>query len=120
MTREDKGEQRTLDGNGAVYYVKEELFRQHVGVAVRDWRFNARIANIDVSDVAAGTVDLYKFLRMAYYKLQARRAPKMQDVPAVGRTVIYMNRDMLEALDALATNKGAVDSFVRLRSARAP
>jgi hypothetical protein len=114
VTREDKGEQRTLDGNGAVYYVKEELFRQHVGVAVRDWRFNARIANIDVSDVQAGTVDLYKFMRKAYYKLQARRAPKMKDVPAVGRTVIYMNRDMLEALDALATNKGAVDSFVRL------
>jgi len=38
----------------------------------------------------------------------------MSDVPAVGRTVIYMNRDMLEALDALATNKGGSDNFVRL------
>ena len=88
-----------------VYYVKEELFRQHIGVAVRDWRFNARIANIDVSDVQAGSVDLYKFMRKAYYKLQNRRTPKMNgDVAAQGRTVIYMNRDMLEALDALGTN----------------
>ena len=105
VTREDKGEQRTVDGNGNVYYVKEELFRQHVGVAVRDWRFNARIANIDVSDVQAGTVDLYKFMRQAAYKLQGRRAAKMaSNVAAQGRTVIYMNRDMLQALDALGTN----------------
>jgi hypothetical protein len=107
VTREDKGEQRTVDGNGNVYYVKEELFRQHVGVAVRDWRFNARIANIDVSDVQAGTVDLYKFMRKASYKLQNRRTAKMNgDVAAQGRTVIYMNRDMIEALDALGTNSG--------------
>ena len=107
VTREDKGEQRTTDANGNVYYVKEELFRQHVGVAVRDWRFNARIANIDVSDVQAGTVDLYKFMRKASYKLQNRRTAKMNgDVAAQGRTVIYMNRDMIEALDALGTNSG--------------
>jgi len=28
---------------------------------------------------------------------------------------IYCNRDVLEALDALATNAGASDSFVRLK-----
>jgi len=115
VTREDKGEQRTTDASGNVYYVKEELFRQHIGVAVRDWRFNARIANIDLSDVQAGAVDLYKFMRKAYYKLQNRRQAKMNgDVPTQGRTVIYMNRDMLEALDAFSTNKGAADNFVRL------
>lgn len=115
IQREDKGEQRVMDANGNPYYVKEELFRQHVGAAVRDWRFNARIANIDVSDVQAGTVDLYKFMRKAYYKLQGRRAAKMAgDVPTMGRTVIYMNRDMLEALDAIATNRGSTDNFVRL------
>lgn len=104
VTREDKGEQRVTDTSG-VYYVKEELFRQHIGVAVRDWRFNARIANIDVSDAQAGNVDLYKFMRKASYKLQNRRVAKMNgDVAAQGRTVIYMNRDMLEALDALGTN----------------
>ncbi|MES2055211.1 MAG: hypothetical protein V4564_04655 [Pseudomonadota bacterium] len=105
VTREEKGEQRTADANGNVYYVKEELFRQHVGVAVRDWRFNTRIANVDYSDTLTGAVDLYKFMRQAYYKLQGRRAAKMSgDVPAQGRTVIYMNRDVLSALDALGTN----------------
>jgi hypothetical protein len=104
VTREDKGEQRVTDSTG-VYYVKEELFRQHIGVAVRDWRYNARIANIDLSLVQAGSVDLYGFMRNAVYKLQGRRAAKMSgDVPAQGRTVIYMNRDMLQALDAMGTN----------------
>ena len=104
IVREDKGEQRVTDSTG-VYYVKEELFRQHVGTAVRDWRYNSAVRNIDYSDVVAGTVDLYKFMRKAYYKLQGRRSAKMpNDVAAQGRTVIYMNRDMLEALDALGTN----------------
>jgi hypothetical protein len=105
VTREEKGEQRTMDANQNVYYVKEELFRQHVGVAVRDWRYNARIANIDVSNVIAGSVDLYALMRQAAYKLQGRRAAKNPNETAEkGRTVIYMNRDMLQALDALGTN----------------
>jgi len=49
----------------------------------------------------------YKFMRKASYKLQNRRTAKMNgDVAAQGRTVIYMNRDMIEALDALGTNSG--------------
>jgi hypothetical protein len=118
VTREDKGEQRVTDSNG-VYYVKEELFRQHIGVAVRDWRFNARIANIDVSDVQAGTVDLYKYMRKATYKLQDRRAVKMNgDIPAQGRTVIYMNRDMIEALDAQGPTAAQLGAASRHDGAR--
>jgi len=107
LKREDKGEQRVLDGNNNPYFVKEELFTWHLGVAVRDWRYNARIANIDVSNARGGSVDLYTYMRNAYYKLQSRRV-------AGGKQVIYMNRDMLEVLDALATNKGSSDNFVRL------
>ncbi len=115
VTRDDKGTQRTQDPNGGVYYVKEELFRQHVGVAVRDWRFNSRVANIPLSALAAGNFDMYKFMRKAYYKLQGRRSAKMPgDVAAQGRTVIYMNRDMIEYLDATGTNSNAKDNFARL------
>jgi hypothetical protein len=75
---QDKGEQRVTDSTGA-YYVKEELFRWHLGVAVRDWRYNARVANIDVSDMQAGSVDLYSYLRQAFYKLQGVYATAMRD-----------------------------------------
>jgi hypothetical protein len=107
VTREDKGEQRILDGSSNPYYVKEELFTQHTGVAVKDWRYNARVCNIDVSDLRAGTVDIYDYLRTAYYRLQSRRVPG-------GKQVIYMNRDVLECLDRLGSNSGSSDNFVRL------
>lgn len=107
--REDMGKQRLLDDNGDAYYGKEEKFTWHVGLAVKDWRYVSRIANIDVSDMRDGSVALYDFMRKAYYALQSRRV-------AGGSMAIYCNTDVLEALDALATNAGANDSFIRLKT----
>lgn len=111
IIREDKGEQRTLDANSNPYYVKEEYFRQDVGVTVGDWRYNVRIANIDVSDMNAGSVDIYKLLRQGLYKMQGTFATDINNgakLPnpflAGGKTVIYMNRTVLQALDAQTTN----------------
>jgi hypothetical protein len=107
IQREDKGEQRTLDDNSMPYFVKEEYFSQHVGVKVGDWRYNVRIANIDVSDLIAGTVNLLPLLRKAYHRIQGRtRATNMNNENAAseGRTVIYMNRTAYEALDANLTS----------------
>ena len=108
VQREDMGKQRVTDGSGNAYYAMEEKFTWHIGVAVKDWRYVSRIANIDVSNMQAGSVALYNFMRKAYYKLQNRRV-------AGGKTCIYCNRDVLEALDALAVNAGASDNFVRLK-----
>jgi hypothetical protein len=108
VQREDMGQQRIVDDNGDAYYAMEEKFTWHIGLAVKDWRYVARIANIDVSLMAGGSVALYDFMRKAYYKLQNRRV-------AGGNIAIYCNRDVLEALDALATNAGASDTFVRLK-----
>ena len=108
LDREDKGEQRVTDGGGDAYYVKEEMFSWHMGLAVKDWRYVSRIANIDVSNLQAGSVALYTFMRKALYKLQNRRVPG-------GKIAIYCNRDVLEALDALGTNSGSTDNFARLR-----
>ena len=107
VQREDMGEQRVLDESGNPYYAKEEKFTWHVGLAVKDWRYVARVANIDVSNMQAGTVKLYDFMRKAFYALHNRRV-------AGGKIAIYCNTDVLEALDALATNAGASDNFVRL------
>lgn len=96
VMREDKGEQRVLDGNSNPYFVEEELYRQHVGVTVRDWRTVARVCNIDVSDLQAGSVDIYKFMRNAFWKIKRHQ-------PVESKMVIYCNADVLEALDAAAT-----------------
>lgn len=116
IQREDKGEQRTNDDNGLPYYVKEEYFAQHVGVKVADWQFNVRIANIDVSDMLAGNVDIFRLLRLAYYKAKERRNTRIENGGMVQgvKPVIYANRDVLAALDGLSTNAGTSDNRVRL------
>lgn len=101
IQREDKGEQRVTDGNGDAYYVKEETFSWHIGLAVKDWRYNVRIANLKAADVAAGSVDLYKWMRLAYWKLQSRRLDGQ-----TSRIAIYANRDTIAALDGLSTGSG--------------
>ncbi len=111
IQREDMGRQRVTDEDSNAYYVEEEKFTWHLGMAVKDWRYNARIANIDISEMQAGNVDLYKYLRQAFYKLQSR---VRRGNASSGRQAIYCNRDVLEALDALSVNAGASDSFVRL------
>ncbi|WP_065321776.1 major capsid protein [Tritonibacter mobilis] len=115
IKQQDKGEQRVLDANGNPYYVAEELLRAHCGFAVKDWRRVSRVANIDVSELRAGNVDLYAFLRKAYYKLHNRRVSKVRDQKASSNLVMYANTDVLEYLDAAGTNAGASDNFVRLR-----
>lgn len=114
ITQQDKGEQRVLDGSGNPYYVMEELIRAYMGFAVKDYRHVVRLANIDVSDLRAGSVDLYSYMRKGYYRLHSTHAPAIMDQEYPQRTVIYCNRDVLEALDGLATNSGSSDNFVRL------
>lgn len=118
IEREDMGRQRVTDASGNPYYVKEEKFTQHVGVANRDWRHSGRICNIDVSDLIAGSTAVNPLLRKLYYKLAGRRNYGLDNGGMVsqGRTVIYMNRTVLEALDAESTNGrgGSTDNFIRL------
>lgn len=118
VSREDKGEHRVLDAAGDPYYAKDELFTQHAGATVKDWRYSGRVANIDVSDVIAGTRTINPLLRKLYYRLQGRRNFGIQNsggIIGATRTVIYMNRTLLEALDAESTNGMSVNNFVQLR-----
>lgn len=113
VRRIDRGSQQVADDLGNYYFAKVEEFRQHVGVSVGDWRFNARVANIDVSDLIAGTTDPYVFLNKLYWQLQGRRNDRVGNggMITAGRTVIYANRTFLQALDNATTN----DSKVQLR-----
>lgn len=102
---EDKGDQRVLDPDGNPYYAKEVIYTWHIGAFVKDWRYNARIANIDVSDMMAGSIDLWALMRKAYYRLQSRRMNAKSS-----RIAIYMNRDVLEILDAQSSDRGLTAS----------
>jgi hypothetical protein len=96
----DKGEEPVLDANGNTYYGKVTMFTQHVGMFVKDWRYNARICNIDYAAMMAGNVDLWALLRKAYYRLQSRRIDGVSS-----RIAIYANRDVMEILDAQSSDR---------------
>ena len=107
LSREDLGIETTKDASGGLYRVYRDKFAWDMGLTIRDWRYFARICNIDVSNVAAGSVPLFTYLRQAFYKLRQREV-------IGGTAVIYCNSQILEALDALATNSGTTDNYTRL------
>lgn len=109
LSREDKGKQTRADSKGGLFDVYREKFSWDLGLTVKDWRYVSRVCNIDVAKLATSEVDLFKFMRKAYYALHQRMV-------AGGRAAIYCNADVLEALDALATNNGTTDNFVRLKT----
>ena len=115
VSREDKGEQRVQDSAGNPYFVKEELFRWHVGLSVRDWRYLVRIANIPIDANGnilfpggpPSTFKLLDFLRRAYWKLHAHRI-------SGGNTVIYANATVCEKLDLEVTPTDQGTGYIRL------
>ncbi len=109
LKRQDLGEIDADDPDGGKYRAMAEIFKWHIGLTVRDYRYVVRIANIDVSELNAGNVDIYALMRKAYYRLHQRRV-------SGGRAAIYCNRDVLEALDAgtTPTKSTAGSTVVRL------
>jgi len=104
LKREDKGVQTKEKSDGSLYDVYREKFSQDIGLSVRDWRVNARVANIDVSELtndAATGADLINLMVTAYYRLDN---PNRAGV----NTVIYTSRVIAEYLHKQAMNKANV------------
>lgn len=111
LKRQDLGEIDADDpDNGGKYRAMAEIFKWHMGLTVRDFRYVVRIANIDVSELRAGNVNIYALMREGYYRLYQREVTG-------GRAAIYCNREVLEALDAATTpitSTNPTSSTVRL------
>jgi hypothetical protein len=99
LKRQDLGEETKDAGSGAVYRVVRERFTWDVGLSVRDYRYIVRIANIDLSDLAAGSLDILDLLVQGYYKLKQREVMG-------GRAAIYCNANVVEAIDKAMLGKG--------------
>lgn len=75
----------------------QERWQWKAGIALKDWRYVVRLANIDVSDLASGVgaADLIEgMIKMIH------RVPTM----TLGRSVFYMNRTAFQALDIQRRN----------------
>lgn len=97
---DDKGQVtvENVDGNGGRMEAYRTHYKWDVGLSVRDWRYVARIANIDVSDLAtdANASKLINYMIMA-----SERIPAF----GMGRAVWYVNRNVREKLRLGILNK---------------
>ena len=81
---------------GARMLAFRDRFQWKAGLAVKDWRFAVRIANIDISDLVAGTgADLVEEMIQALHRI-----PNMY----MGRPSFYMNRTCFQFLDIQRRN----------------
>lgn len=114
LQHRDMGEWPVTDSNGNTYQAYRDHFKWEIGLTVRDWRYNVRLANIDVTLLnGASAANIINGLVRGLYRLpttgagmgpvQTSDAPTVQG--AMGRTVIYCNRVVRTYLDLQAMNK---------------
>jgi hypothetical protein len=89
----DKGQVtiEDVDGNGGRMEAYRSHYRWDLGMSIRDWRYGARICNIDVSDLGtiANTKNLITWMIQA-----SERIPSF----GKGRAAWYVNRTIREKL----------------------
>lgn len=114
LQHRDMGEWPVQDANGNTYQAYRDHFKWEIGLVGRDWRYAARIANIDVTQLTGvSAANLINLIVRALYRLPTAPAQataiQSSDTPAVradmGRTVIYCNRVIRTYLDLQAMNK---------------
>ena len=99
------GEDTVMDALGGEYQAYRDHFKWDIGMSVRDWRANARVANIDVSTLTADGATGSKLIELmikAYYLLE-------NPMQGEGRTVIYANRTLQTFLHLQAMNSKNVN-----------
>lgn len=96
LQHEDKGLKTIETAGGSAAGKRLDVYQDKwewkCGVAVRDWRYAVRIANIDISNLVAksSAADLIDSMIKAIHRL-----PTMN----VGKCAFYMNRTVMQMLD---------------------
>lgn len=100
LSHRDLGEQTVEDSEGLKLQAYRDWFRWHIGLSVRDWEGNVRIANVNVpaltKDAATGA-DLIDLMIEGSTRLN-------RGLVNEGKTVIYANRTVMSFLRRQARN----------------
>ena len=106
IQQKDLGEVTLEDANGGKYQGYRSHFKWDIGLTLRDWRYVARVANIDVSTLGnAGTAT---YTGPEIVNLLVKATNQIESL-SMGKAAIYCNRDIKTALDLLVINKGNVN-----------
>jgi hypothetical protein len=96
----------TVDGEDGKYQAYRDHFKWDIGLSVRDFRANCRIANIDTEELdGTNAADLIKLMVKGWHKIK-RHVKK-------GRTVIYVNETIETALHIQAMEKKNVNLTIQ-------
>jgi hypothetical protein len=118
LQREDLGVFDAFDGNGNRFRAVGDLLQWNVGIAVEDWRYIVRIANIDVDQLKAGTgPDLIGLMMDALHlppevgETRSGQTPSTANGAAptlmMPNPVFYCTRKIAAMLDRQAQTKSA-------------
>jgi hypothetical protein len=114
LQHRDMGEWPVLDSASNTYQAYRDHFKWEIGLVLRDWRYVARIANIDVTQLTGvSAANLINLIIRALYRLPTAPVSattiQTSDTPEVranmGRAVLYANRVVRTYLDLQAMNK---------------
>lgn len=103
------------DANGRNFMGYRDHFIWNCGLVVRDYRAVARIANIDISELIAGSVsaaDIIELMIKAYYRIPTQLR-KNNGKAGFGRPAWYVNSTIKAALHLQALNKTNVQLSLR-------
>jgi len=103
---EVKDGQTLLDADGGKYLGTEVYYYWNLGLAVEDYRYGVRVANIPMSGTGAITSDPNGAVKLI--ELMIRASERIQGTDGV-RPVFYCNRTIREFLRLQIVNKGNVN-----------
>lgn len=114
LQHRDMGEWPVTDASSNTYQAYRDHFKWEIGLVLRDWRYQVRVANIDVTQLTGvSAANLINLIVRGLYRLPT--APSMataiqtSDTPEVranmGTTRIVCNRVVRTYLDLQAMNK---------------
>ena len=106
LSHEDLGIQDAFDASNYRFRAYMDDYRWDVGLAVKDWRYGVRIANVDVSDLAglSGAQELTDSTFLP--KLMSRAYDRLPSMAGI-KPVFCMNRTTASLLKVAAMEKSS-------------
>lgn len=107
LKHKDLGSQLDKNADGDARQMYMDHFKHDLGLTIKDWRANCRVANIDVSELIAGNVSILDLMRKGFFRI------KKHINTAGAKTFIYCNDTVAEYLDKAATDKANVQLSIK-------
>lgn len=114
LQNQDMGEDWAFDANNKRYRALMTHYKWDAGLAIKDWRYVARVANIDTSANAGGLRSTTPPDLVDMVDAALARIPNL----SAGRVAIYMNRTVKRYFDKQRNRGAQTSSTVNLTTIR--